>query len=93
MTHPSFNCSRCGACCRNVDLAAETRHLSRGDGVCRNFDDSTSRCLIYDHRPDICRIDVQYIDTYSAMMSWDHFCDLNAKCCQSLRAFEYNLVT
>ena len=80
----NFPCYRCGACCRNVDLSAETVHLDRGDGCCRHYDIKTRECNIYTDRPDICRIDVQYEKNYSHKMTWDAFCTINLTACGQL---------
>jgi len=79
-----FPCARCGACCRNVHLAAETKTLDRGDGSCIHYDDASKMCSIYDQRPAVCRVDVQFHENYSQMMSWDTFCALNLEACKQL---------
>lgn len=79
-----FPCTRCGACCRNVHLAKETKFLDRGDGCCTHFDGGTNLCRIYQDRPDICRVDVQFQQNYSQKMSWDMFCALNLEACKQL---------
>lgn len=48
-----FPCVRCGLCCRRVGFTP----LDRGDGICRNLDETTNLCRIYETRPDICRVD------------------------------------
>ena len=42
-------------------------------------------CLIYDSRPDVCRVDVQYVRFYKDIYSWKQFCDLNRQCCEILQ--------
>jgi len=64
-----FSCSRCGACCRNIRQYEWYRHLDRGDGVCRHFDDDTNSCTIYEQRPDECRIDLLYERHFATRMS------------------------
>ena len=83
----TFPCRRCGACCRNVDLAEETRALDRGDGTCRHYSDEDKSCRIYDHRPDICRIDRQYQLNYARQYSWNEFVAINLAACDRLEAF------
>lgn len=82
----SFPCNQCGLCCQKVSLAPEIRYLDRGDGKCINFDESSNLCKIYDERPDICRIDVQYEKNYSQLFSWDQFIELNYSVCKILQA-------
>jgi len=80
----NFPCSRCGACCRNVYLADETKMLDRGDGCCIHYDDQTKLCTVYDQRPSVCRVDVQFRENYSHLMSWNEFCKINLDACKKL---------
>lgn len=81
----NFPCNQCGACCQRVDIASETRFLDRGDGTCRHFHDKSKMCSIYSERPEICRIDVQYIKHYS-YYSWNEFVKLNQEICHVLES-------
>lgn len=72
-----FDCTRCGACCRRVNNSLETMQFDRGDGVCRQYNDDTKQCKIYETRPDICRVDLQYRVNYQDVMSWEEFCKIN----------------
>ncbi len=80
----AFPCTQCGKCCTNVDLAPETALLDRGDGVCRFLDTNTKLCGIYESRPDICRIDLQFRRNYSQQFSWEQFIELNLQVCETL---------
>lgn len=40
--------------------------------------------MIYEERPDICRIDIQYEKNYSSLYSWENFIALNQKSCDIL---------
>ena len=80
----SFPCYQCGKCCRNVDKSESTRFLDRGDGICHHLNLSTNYCRIYSNRPDICRIDLQYIRHYSDQYSWDAFVEINLIACEKL---------
>ncbi|WP_414120861.1 YkgJ family cysteine cluster protein [Vreelandella titanicae] len=82
----AFPCSQCGLCCQHVDLATETRFLDRGDGICRHYDELSKLCSIYDERPDICRVDLQYERTYSQQYSWDNFIKVNLVACELLQS-------
>jgi Fe-S-cluster containining protein len=84
MNPAAFPCTQCGACCRNVDKAAETRMLDRGDGCCVHYDDASRLCKIYESRPDICRVDVQFQRHYSHM-GWKAFCEVNVAACNTLQ--------
>lgn len=79
-----FPCNSCGKCCSNVHLSDMTKYLDKGDGTCRNLDETTNLCLIYDDRPDICRVELQYRKNYETLYSWDDFVTLNLKVCESL---------
>lgn len=85
---PEFPCERCGACCRNVDKAEETRFLDRGDGSCRHYDDQFKICSIYESRPAICRVEHQFVIHYHHFMDWPEFIRLNMAACTSLQALE-----
>jgi Fe-S-cluster containining protein len=68
----------------NVHLAEETLYLNRGDGICVNFDVGANLCTIYDNRPDICKVDLQYKKNYSDQFTWDEFIQLNIAVCDEL---------
>lgn len=83
-----FPCERCGACCRNVDKAEETRFLDRGDGSCRHYDDGLKLCSIYESRPEICRVEHQFVIHYHQLMNWADFVKLNMSACTALQQLE-----
>ncbi len=80
----AFPCNRCGVCCRNVHLAAETQFLDRGDGCCQHYDDNNKLCSIYADRPSICRVDEQYVINYKPFMTWEAFVEINVQACKKL---------
>ncbi len=67
-------------------MAAQTRYLDRGDGVCRHYCEVARECGIYDDRPDICRVDQQFQLHYATVMSWDDFVDINVNACRFLQS-------
>lgn len=81
-----FKCSRCGACCRTVGLIEEAKFLDRGDGVCKYLD-KNNLCMIYDFRPEICRVDKMY-KRYKNKMTWDEYLELSYESCDKLRELE-----
>lgn len=85
MTLPAFPCTQCGLCCRNVHLAEQTQYLDRGDGACRHYSDADKHCLIYETRPDICRVDRQYQMHYAQRFSWEAFVEVNVEVCKLLQ--------
>lgn len=78
----SFPCNKCGACCRHVNRAIETQFLDRGDGTCKNYDEIEKLCTVYDSRPDICRVDKQYLFHYKDQYTWNEFIELNRISCE-----------
>lgn len=80
----NFPCTQCGLCCQNVALSEETINLDRHDGVCKYFDESTKKCSIYDSRPDICRVDVQYHQRFVRFYTWEEYVQENLRICQIL---------
>ena len=54
-----WKCIACGACCAHIKPFIENRKLPqswmRHDGGCINLKDK--RCMIYENRPEVCRID------------------------------------
>lgn len=68
----------------NVHLAEETAYLNRGDNICVNFDVSSNLCTIYNDRPDICKVDLQYKKNYSNQFTWNEFIQVNLAVCNEL---------
>lgn len=81
----SFPCDGCGKCCQNLHLSSELDFLNRGDGTCINFNEIKKACSIYEDRPDICRVDIQYKKNYKNDYSWDEFVTLNLQVCEQLK--------
>ena len=81
-----FPCNSCGKCCQNVHLSEITQPLDRGDGTCHHFDENTKLCLIYNNRPNICRVESEYINNYSTKYTWDEFININLKICELLQS-------
>ena len=80
-----FPCDRCGKCCANVNLSPLVSYLDRGDGSCRYLDTATKLCSIYEQRPEICRVELQFQKHYAEQYSWDDFVKLNLKACEALK--------
>lgn len=80
-----FPCDQCGLCCKQVGASDIYKHLDRGDGVCKSFNDKTNTCDIYSSRPDICRVDVMYHKYYMEKCSKTEFYQLNLIACQQLK--------
>lgn len=78
-----FPCSKCGECCRHINLIPQLSEFDRGDGICIHL--SGNLCDIYEQRPEICRVDVMYQKYYSEQYSRDTFYRLNMEVCSKLQ--------
>jgi len=87
MTYSSFNfpCDACGKCCRSLHLSDELDELNRGDGVCKFLNEELNVCSIYDSRPEICRVDVQFNKHFSHKYTWQQFVAINVAVCDELK--------
>ena len=83
-----FKCNKCGACCRTVGLIEEAKFLDRGDGTCKYLD-KNNLCMIYDFRPEICRVDKMY-KRYKDKMTWDEYLKQTYDSCEALREYVKN---
>lgn len=75
----TFNCEKCGACCRSIG--------------CDKLKDNL--CTIYETRPDICRVDVMYNirkQNNSELTKEDYY-KMNKLCCEWLRRRDKNART
>ena len=81
----SFECTKCGACCKSIAHIDELKDFDSGDGVCRHLDIATNECKIYDKRPLVCRVDEMFEKYFSSVLSKAEFYKLNAKCCNILQ--------
>ena len=80
-----FDCDCCGACCRNVGRANFEHDLDRGDGVCKNLDEATNLCTVYESRPIFCNVDACYEKFLSPVMSRADWYALNHEICAELK--------
>jgi uncharacterized protein len=67
-----FPCERCGACCRSL----KCRHLK-----------GNNYCTIYDHRPEICKVD-EMISKLGLDSMRDEIYGLTKQACKMLRNAE-----
>lgn len=80
-----FPCEACGACCRNIRRANFVHELDRGDGICKNLDETTNLCKIYANRPIFCNVDAYYEKFLSKSMRRQDFYALNRQICDALK--------
>lgn len=85
-----FPCTSCGLCCQNITGIKELEDFNLGNGACKYFDKQNNICLIYETRPDICRIDLMFDLKYHKFFSKNEFYILNAKVCNELQE-KYNM--
>ncbi len=80
-----FPCSGCGLCCRNISKVQELKDFDLGNGVCKYFNYENNFCLIYETRPDICRVDKMFELQYHKDYTKLEFYKLNADVCNFLQ--------
>ena len=56
----------------------------RGDGVCRNLSED-GLCSIYDHRPEICYVDLMYEKYFHKMYTLEEYYRLNREQCEKMK--------
>lgn len=78
-----FECTKCGACCRNVTNIPGLGEMALDDGRCRNLQDDNS-CSIYETRPLLCRVDDSH-RIVAHIMSPEDWQSMNYKACTVLQ--------
>lgn len=79
-----FECDKCGACCKHLDLCPSIYgDLDRGDGVCKYLADNL--CSIYEQRPLKCNIQESYETHFKNIYSIEEFYRLNKLMCIKLK--------
>lgn len=78
-----FPCNGCGCCCRQLKNVPELSNFDRGDGTCIHLKDNL--CMIYETRPDICRVSTMYELFYKSQMSKEAFYHANLLICKQLQ--------
>lgn len=79
----SFQCDKCGLCCRNIGRIPQLREYDDGNGACKYLQNNL--CSIYEDRPEICRVDVMYDRYFREQYSKDEFYELNYEGCRELK--------
>lgn len=80
----SFECTKCGACCRAIGAFPTMDKYDRGDGVCKHLTPA-NLCAIYETRPKICRVDV----SRPAALTASHWNASNHEACKRLHLLVY----
>lgn len=80
-----FTCDKCGLCCSHLkDFGPPYENLDRGDGVCKNFNEETKLCNIYEQRPILCRVEDGYKQFFSHI-PYEEYVEKNLLGCQALK--------
>ncbi|MCK8828088.1 YkgJ family cysteine cluster protein [Natroniella acetigena] len=61
-----FSCKKCGSCCRTISDIEELEEYDLGDGSCKYLKNNI--CLIYNERPEVCRVDKIYLKYFKENM-------------------------
>lgn len=80
----SFECDKCGACCRCAAAISKFPDLDRGDGVCRYLNNDNT-CSIYEERPEICRVDDMYERFFAETYTREEYYNITHECCKLLK--------
>ena len=80
-----FPCTSCGLCCQNIQNIDELKSFHLGDGICKHFDVVNKNCLIYENRPNICKIDKMFELVYYKDFTKEEFYIANAHICNNLQ--------
>jgi len=80
----SFKCDCCGLCCCSLKKVPALANFDRGDGVCIYLQDD-NLCSIYDHRPEICNVELMYERVFSNYCSKEDFFRMNEKQCKKIK--------
>jgi len=80
-----FPCTSCGLCCQNIRNIEELKEFDLGNGTCKYFNYNNQECTIYEHRPNICRVDKMFELVYYKKFTREEFYIGNAKVCNALQ--------
>lgn len=83
-----FECDKCGLCCKNISNIPIISSLDRGDGICKNYDDETRLCKIYENRPLACNVDLGFEKYFSKFYTKEEYYKLNYELCEKMKKEE-----
>lgn len=81
----TFNCHKCGNCCRNIWKTGLLKEFENEKGECIHLT-KDNLCDIYDHRPNICNVEKMYDMYFKNFMSYDEYIHENYKACDKLKS-------
>lgn len=70
----TFNCLKCGECCKNLHKSDFYKNLHNGNGICIYL--KNNECTIYKNRPLLCRIEESYI-FFKEKLTKEEYYELN----------------
>lgn len=82
-----FDCSKCGRCCKHINMIPALSEYDIGNGKCKFLTDD-NLCAIYQTRPDICNVDKMYEDHFANAMTKEVYYEKNIEGCIALSACE-----
>lgn len=80
----TFECSKCGKCCKNIRGIIGLEEYIGADGRCKYLQ-TDNTCSMYSNRPDICNVEKYYKEKYKGKFSKKEFYELNKVACDKLR--------
>ncbi|ELC8424877.1 YkgJ family cysteine cluster protein [Clostridium perfringens] len=83
-----FKCKKCGACCRHINMNKLYKELDKGDGCCKYLNLKNNKCIIYDKRPLLCRVDESYREIFYKNLTLEEYYRLNYEACKRLNLLE-----
>lgn len=79
----SFECDKCGECCRNLNMSDIYADLDSGDGTCKYLNGNL--CSIYSERPLKCRVEDSYYAFFAKEMTKEEYYRKNYEMCAKLK--------
>lgn len=83
-----FSCTKCGLCCKNIDLIPELKEYDSGNGVCKYLT-KENLCSIYNLRPDVCNVEKMYEIKYKYQFTREEYDCLNTEGCILLQKGQF----
>jgi len=96
-----FNCTGCGLCCQTIKrvldikedlgnpaiktLLREFPYKALDNGACEKFDPATKQCLVYETRPDVCRVNRVYERVHAAHLTREQYYRMGEAACARLQ--------
>lgn len=79
-----FPCTKCGLCCKHLELIPQLKHFDLENGRCMHLTDN-NLCDIYEKRPDICNVNKMYELQFCNQMTENEYIKINMECCKRIK--------